>query len=196
MAHKRKSLSLSTKMELTELMESGTKNVKLVEKFQMSKSSVPTIWSQREKLREKWLKVGGHSCAKQFRLSTHEEMEAALITWFTQQRSKSIPISGPLLLEKAKLFATRFDETDFKASNGFMDRFKKRHGLCFKVVNGELAASDDVSSENFTKIILLTYFSCYSPKDVFNVDETALLYQLHPGKTMRFAWVARNQNSV
>ena len=88
------------------------------------KCSVSTIWSQREKLREKWLKVGGPGGAKRFRLSTHEEMAAALMTWFTQQRSKNIPISGPSLLEKANLFATRFDVRDFKDSNGLLDRLR------------------------------------------------------------------------
>lgn len=56
-----------------------------------------------------------------------EDPETILLKWFV-----SIPISVPLLLEKAKFFANELEILDFKQYTGWLDRFKERHGITFK----------------------------------------------------------------
>lgn len=56
-----------------------------------------------------------------------EDPETILLKWFV-----SIPISVPLLLEKAKFFANELEILDFKQYTGWLDRFKERHCITFK----------------------------------------------------------------
>jgi centromere protein B len=43
--------------------------------------------------------------------------------------SENIPINGHVLWEKATKIALRQKIENFKASNGWLERFKKRHGI-------------------------------------------------------------------
>ena len=46
----------------------------------------------------------------------------AVYEWFIVQRSKNIPVSGPILQEYAKKVATKMNDTSgFKASNGWLE---------------------------------------------------------------------------
>lgn len=74
----------------------------------------------------------------------------------------------------------------FKASNGWLDNFKERHGIVFKEVQGEAAAVDMEAVDNWRQDILSKLLAEYSPSNVFNVDETGLFWRLMPDKTMTF----------
>ena len=47
-------------------------------------------------------------------------------------RSNSLPVSGLVLQEKATDFAKMFGIADFKASNGWVDRWKARNNVTQK----------------------------------------------------------------
>lgn len=46
--------------------------------------------------------------------------------WFAQIRSLNLPLNGDLLRTKALKFATDLGVVNFEASNGWIDKFKKR----------------------------------------------------------------------
>ena len=73
---------------------------------------------------------------------------------------------------------------DFKASNGWLVRFRDRHGITFKLVHGEeksAPVSDaNLWRENEKKKIM----EKYAPDDIYNADETGMFYQLLPEKTL------------
>ena len=69
--------------------------------------------------------------------------------WFVLQRAKKIPVSGPILQAYAKNFAQELgDSSSFKASNGWLERFKSRYNVRFRPVSGEGAAVDDNTVHN------------------------------------------------
>jgi len=74
----------------------------------------------------------------------------------------------------------------FKASNGWLDSFKDRHGIVFKSVQGEAAAVGLKSVDKWRQDILIKLLTEYSPENVFNIDETGLFWRLLPDKTMTF----------
>ena len=52
-------------------------------------------------------------------------------------RSSTLLINGPLVQEKALSFAKSLNKDGFKASNGWLNKFKTRHSISQAVICGE-----------------------------------------------------------
>ena len=61
-------------------------------------------------------------------------------------RSQNIPVSDPMLKEKALSYARQLQIADFKGSDGWLDRWKTRHGITFKTIGGEASSSTQTAS--------------------------------------------------
>jgi hypothetical protein len=89
-------------------------------------------------------------------------------------RSKNIHISGPIVQREALAVAKSLRNDQFKASIGWLDRFKKRHSIVWNRVCGDSKDVDEgVESEYKPK--LLELISPYQPKSIHNADKTELL---------------------
>lgn len=55
----------------------------------------------------------------------------------THATARTLPVSGPLLQEKAKEVATMLHLDAFKASNGWLESFRRRHGIAFGKITPE-----------------------------------------------------------
>ena len=75
---------------------------------------------------------------------------------------------------------------DFIASDGWLDNFKKRHGITFKTVQGEAVAVNLQSLLDWKQQVLHPLLRKFSADDVFNLDEIGLFWQLLPNKTLNF----------
>lgn len=64
---------------------------------------------------------------------------------FKDITSRKLPRSGPLLQEETLMFAKDLRNTDFKASNKWLESFQKRHNLAFKSRVGQ---SSNVDKDN------------------------------------------------
>jgi hypothetical protein len=74
-----------------------------------------------------------------------QSLENIVWHWFVSARAKKkISLSGPVLQQEAKEVADKLRKTDFKASNGWLKSFRKRHCIVFSTVCGE---SVDVCEE-------------------------------------------------
>ena len=73
---------------------------------------------------------------KTLKTSPYEEIENVLLKWYSDARAAKIPINGVLMKEKAREITLQM-KIDFSASNGWMDRFKKRLNLVFGTFHGE-----------------------------------------------------------
>ena len=79
---------------------------------------------------------------------------------------RKFPISAPMLQEKALKFAKDLGNTEFKASNGWYESFRKCNNIAFYVESGEKADFDVVVEDSKEK--LLTLLVGYNPCDIFN----------------------------
>ncbi|XP_015378224.1 PREDICTED: tigger transposable element-derived protein 4-like, partial [Diuraphis noxia] len=85
---------------------------------------------------------------------------------------------------KANEIAKRLNITDFGGSNGWLDRFRKRHGIVYRKICGEADAVDDNSIKSWKETILPNLLKDYSPEDIYNADEFGLFFKLMPDKSL------------
>uniref|UniRef100_A0A914M3W3 HTH CENPB-type domain-containing protein n=1 Tax=Meloidogyne incognita TaxID=6306 RepID=A0A914M3W3_MELIC len=67
----------------------------------------------------------------------HANFDDALLNWIRQVRAENVVITGTLLKEKAMEMANLMGIDNFKASNGWMEKFKERHSIRFRTEKSE-----------------------------------------------------------
>ncbi|KAH8033795.1 hypothetical protein HPB51_016250 [Rhipicephalus microplus] len=123
------------KFDIIRAIESGTKKSALARENDLPLTTVCGIWNFRENL------IGSAAAtAKRCRLrgSAFSDVEEALVKWLKAARSKNLPISGPLLVGKALVVASPLNLDNFVCSNGWLARFKARHGITTWTVSVEV----------------------------------------------------------
>ncbi|XP_041372803.1 tigger transposable element-derived protein 4-like [Gigantopelta aegis] len=115
--------------------------------------------------------------------------------WFKQARSKTLPISGPILKEKALEFAEQLGVPDFKASDGWLMSWKIRFNIKQFKVSGESAGVNLDIVDDF-KTRLPTILGDYEMKNIFNCDKTGLFFRALPDRTMAYKTQAAKGGKV
>ena len=86
-------------------------------------------------------------------------------------------------------------DSEFTASNGWLDRFKKRFNIKSKVISGEAGGvrEDTVTSwqERLPNIL-----SGYFPENIFNMDKTAQFFQALPNGFKAVYWWEKSKERV
>lgn len=78
----------------------------------------------------------------------------------------NIPVSRTLLQKQALYLAQQLGPENFKASNGFLEKYKERHGITGQVACGEKKSID-----------LLGIWQNYSMKHCFDTNETGFMWK-------------------
>ena len=108
-------------------------------------------------------------------------------TWFIQERNRGTPLSGPILKEKALWFHEQLHPEDhsFTASEGWLNRWKNRHGIRQLAIQGELLSSTGYDTEPFKQALAEWMVEKeIGPEQLYNADETGLYWKLMPSKTL------------
>lgn len=181
---KRKAFKIEEKAQLIKRIEDGTNQSVLCKEFSLSKSTVSNIWKNRSAI------LAAHEknmdSAKKLRRAERENVEEALLKWFTIQRDRNLPVSGPMLQAKANEFAEKFEEKGFVCSNGWLDRWKKRNNISYGKIVGEAASVCATDVENWKSQVWADLIKEYEEKDIFNADEAGLFYKMVPDQTLKF----------
>uniref|UniRef100_A0A0K8VBB7 Tigger transposable element-derived protein 4 n=1 Tax=Bactrocera latifrons TaxID=174628 RepID=A0A0K8VBB7_BACLA len=104
---------------------------------------------------------------KRLRKSQQENVDQALIQWFKSMRNKGIPVSGPMLQEKANGFAALFGILDFNCSASWISRFKVRDNIVAGKIVGE-STSVDQNSTNWLISVWPNLRRKFSDNEIFN----------------------------
>ena len=100
-----------------------------------------------------------------------------LFNWFKEKLAQGARLSGPEIRSKALQLAEVKGEPNFRASSGWLWRWKTRYNVVFKKQQGERQDADDSSARNWVQTQLPDITAAFSEKDVFNADETALYFR-------------------
>ncbi|NXT18680.1 TIGD4 protein, partial [Syrrhaptes paradoxus] len=186
LVRRKKSISIEEKIDIISAVESGKKKADVAAKYGIKKNSLSSIMKNKEKVLNAIETLQFDPKRKRLRTAVYTDVEEALMKWYRVAQCLDVPVNGPMLRLKANDFAQKLGHSDFKCSNGWLDRFKSRYGLVFRAQPVEAAAATTVDAPTFWYQNVLPYVNDYEPKNVFCIQETGLLYQMLPHNTFAF----------
>jgi len=137
---------------------------------------------------------GAHLTSKREREAVNAKLEKALFLWIKSHEHRGSSLTGDIITAKAKELAKlpELEAKDCAFSDGWLARFKARHGISQRTKHGEagsapqegvqraqedlrvlLSALPDANGENERDV---------GAEDIFNMDETGLYIQQQPTK--------------
>lgn len=184
-------LTIEKKIEIIGQLKKGVAATVLSERYDVPRTTINDLKKNADNILKFASQMesmdGRPKQRKTMKKPKNETLESALYLWFTQKRSEGIPLSGPIIAEKAKQFNEKLNgHENFKASVGWLDNFKNRHGIRELNIEGEKlsAASAETVSEFQKTFQKLIEENGFTPEQVFNADETGLNFKALPTKTL------------
>ncbi|KAF5918469.1 hypothetical protein HPG69_011911, partial [Diceros bicornis minor] len=143
-------LNLEEKMKVLSRIEAGRSLKSVMDEFGISKSTFYDIKKNKKLILDFVLKqdmpLVGAEKRKRTTGAKYGDVDDAVYMWYQQKRSAGVPVRGVELQAAAERFAQCFGRTDFKASTGWLFRFRNRHAIGNQKVCGEQVLSS--ASEN------------------------------------------------
>ncbi len=131
-------LTLEQKVKLIKT-SAGKSQRTLAQMFGVGKTQVQTTLKRKREILQEW-EDNTNSQRKRLCSRPFQPIEDKLWTWFCDARGRNIPVSGPMIQEKALEIAEQLGGfPNFKASNGWLANFKSYHNIICKTVSGEKA---------------------------------------------------------
>lgn len=135
---KRIVVSLEKKLEALKHLDQGQTIKKVANELGVGEATVGDWKKKREEI-EKWCSqrsagMGSENVhRKTMKKGEFEKTSQALYTWFVEMKQNGSPVSGPILQSKALELHKSFNEgIEFTASNGWLERWKRRYGISGK----------------------------------------------------------------
>ena len=161
----RKCLTLREKIEVIQL--SGTGGIstrKLADRFGCGKTQITKALKNKQTC-QSGISTRAHQRKRDQTTRSFSDTNQLLWEWYVQAHKYNIPVSGPLLVEEAKLVAESLGKENFKGINGWLQKWKTRHNI---TEEGDVTAKKVKSWQEWVKEITRGYAS----QDVWNEDET------------------------
>lgn len=184
---KYKRLTVNEKLKVIDRLEKGESTSKLAAEFGIGETTVRDIKKHKETLIKFSSRCDKLSLKrKSMKTSSYENLDEAMLQWFNQKRAESVPISGPMCAEQAKYFHNALGlEGEFKASSGWLTRFKNRYGIRELTIQGEKLSADNEAADIFTKEFkLFIEKENLDHRQIYNADETGLYWKCLPSRTL------------
>ena len=138
-------LPVESKIGILDRLKAGAIQTQLAEVYGIGRSTVGDIRKNEAKIRSFASTMDSMAMNKKvrkvMRLAYDDRLDEAVYLWFTQKRSQDIPVSGPVLCEKAAQLHEQLHEGEsmppFQASRCWLWRFYQRHGIRRLSLQGE-----------------------------------------------------------
>ena len=181
----RNELTLQQKISVIQERESSGKSQReLAKMFKTGKTQIQSILKRKQEYQDAYEQ---NSYAGRKRpcsyASENDEINTLTWQWFSRMRTLAISISGPMIQAQALHYAKELGKDQFKASNGWLDSFKKRNSISQPVVRADTARVSHRTADSWTAQVH-ALVEGYAKRDVFNMAETALFYRALPDKTL------------
>ncbi|CAF1991471.1 unnamed protein product [Rotaria magnacalcarata] len=164
----RKALTLEEKVALIKDNQNdhGLSVRQLADNYKISKSSTANILRRSEEF------------LADYSLNSNKGIKRKLKDENRQKKSMKLSSNARQVAEQLG-----YTTEKFKASNGWLEKFRNRHTISFRTINGESASVDDSTVEEWTQR-LSTILDGFNENDVFNAAETGLFYRATPDRSL------------
>lgn len=181
---KRKSLSLNDKLRVVDKLEKGTFVSSICAQYGIAKQTVSDMRKQKDEIRKFVLKFNVEketSVVKRMRLPQDQPLDDAVYKWFCQLHSSGMAVLGVEIQAAANRLAKQLNINNFKASSGWLFRFRRRHNITNKNVCAESLSADNEAVEPFRKKLNeILKAENILPSQLYNYDETWLYWRSLP----------------
>ena len=99
-------------------------NKDVATKYGVPKNTISAWTKNKDKILSS-LEKGQNVKRRKLRAGAQEALEAAVFKWFLNMQSQNVPLSGGIIQEKASIYAKEPNIENFKASNGWLRRWKE-----------------------------------------------------------------------
>ncbi|XP_008186895.1 tigger transposable element-derived protein 6-like [Acyrthosiphon pisum] len=184
-------LSLAEKLSILDKYDSNPslEKTKLAESLNISESTLRTIIVKRKEIQKR--AIEGSNQRKKIKNGKYFTLEQILIQWINEMNANSTPLNGPIIQRRALKIAKSLKITDFNATNGWLDRFKKRNLIHYQKATKKSKPVNDEDINVWFLNILPRLKEKYASKDVFNATEFELCYKLMSNKLLGFKNIKR-----
>ncbi|CAM5156177.1 unnamed protein product [Eretmochelys imbricata] len=188
--------TLEEKLAVLDLLRDGMSVSNVACKYGRNESSIRAI-----KIREREIRQAVASSApitakvtSQVHDKTLVKTEKALNLWLEDMNRKSVSVDGNTLREKAPSLYVLFkptaeegepsEEKEFKASQGWLNSFRNCFNLKNVQTTGEAASASGEAAKAYPEQLKkITEEKGYLAEQVFNADETGLVWKKMPNRT-------------
>ena len=84
-----------------------------------------------------WENCANGKIKRELKKTLNEDVNEIVWEWFVSVKAKNHRVLDPMVEEYAKKIAQKLGKTEFKASNGWMESFRKRYQIIFNELCGE-----------------------------------------------------------
>ncbi|KAG0425014.1 Tigger transposable element-derived protein 6, partial [Dictyocoela muelleri] len=154
--------------------EAGLSERELARKYNITKGTVSRLRKSMSNLRKGLLSK--HESEEKDFCEEFLKLDSQCFEVFLRLRENCIPLNGTVIKSIALKLSKKLSLINFRVSNGWLERFKKRHNLSFKNISIESKSADKSNLQEF-KEKFAKALQKYKEENVFNCDETALYYK-------------------
>ena len=174
---KRNELTLQNKLDLIKAAaESGKSSRQLANEFHIGRTQACRILKRKSELLREIEQTNCPNRKRGLQKTANKDVNVICWEWFQTARTLNIPVTGAMLQEKALRCARHLGNTDFKASNGWLESFRRRHGISFSVKSGvPVDVSNDVIDDWQQRIPPIA--DAYKAEDVSKSNDTELFHR-------------------
>jgi hypothetical protein len=185
---KLKAYTIEEKLNIIERIRKGTKKAEICRELNLPESTLRGWLKNEDKMRAFIDNMESDSglLRKRSRTAQNTDLDKCMFDFFVAKRNDGVPLSGPVLQMQAKNFNEALGGSEhFKCSRGWLNRWKKRHGVSQVTISGESRSADVQAAEEFLpKLQEMVEREGLSAEQLFNADETALYFRMMPQKTL------------
>ena len=126
----RRPLTLEQRVFALKLMSSGLSSRKTALSLGVGKSQIQEIFKRRDEIMADWQSENVNPDRKRkARKTANDEINSMCLKWYNEAVASGYQVSGPALQQKALELAVQLGIPSFKASNGWLESFRKRYNL-------------------------------------------------------------------
>ena len=171
-----KVLTLEQQVEAFKFLEQGKSSRDVANIMGKGRTKIQNILKRTAEVLSKFESNAASIEKRKQHKTGNKELNDLCLKWFQDAVKRRINVTGPLLKEKALKFAKDLQNEDFKASNGWLESFVKRHNIVFGKTSGERGDVIQATVDEWKQRIP-TVCEGYSPADIFNMDESGFFFR-------------------